>query len=811
MRYRYDVRSQGSDDLDTRTGIRLDGVWADVEQFLDDLPCGAIVYWVTYSLAPRRNHLDAFEKRGLELRVICQHPLEEGRYGGPNLRPDTHKLLTEFALDFRGYRQNTGTQDETQQFGRLHAKWLVAKHEDDYRLAYGSFNFANGSLNRNCETFVEAGDEAEDVWNITVELFESAEHIPIDLCSNGPPAKRKKPRKPIDGKIVGGPRDVPARKEEHLPSLPPIKHPANLAAFAEELQTRMCSWPTPSGDLQWRICGALEQELGELATQPWQLLYLPVGVGKTFIALHWLARRLAEVPKKQRQENWLLFAAPNQWITHSVSDAIQGIEDVTGEPLGRDLLVPARPRQAWDLIERFGPPLAVVIDECHNWSHSASGKRSYSALVDFLGAKSIPMLGLTATPCRYENGRFVPADFIRLWLDRDPGENARPHLSLADAVNEKFLVEFEYDDQIAAAKREEVRSILTYEGEEELIGFGEYSAATLRHVWNAIAEDPDELADDVMQSCDRHGSKRVVVFLPPVEDAADGFVDALEELLDQCGGVLFDFRSRSSLGPVGVFEEFQEHEGTAGSPAILVTVDRFREGVNVPDIDMLVMLRATLSPVVAMQALGRGLRVCNGKDQCIILDAVLFKERVEKWELSLAESSIAAKGTKSKSTRAGNKREEFLNQRQRLTRWLVSNLSKREKLELADYCGTPVGNSELDGCLVQELTPKTLVASSSPLNLDVWQVLLESKDLRPGSSYRDALRDLLWCFILEEAELSPDCRVIDVRNDAVAIRTMAACIQKDEQALEEMLRKCNGNKSLYGALRSSQSLQPPSR
>ncbi len=54
----------------------------------------------------------------------------------------------------------------------------------------------------------------------------------------------------------------------------------------------------------------------------------------------------------------------------------------------------------------------------------------------------------------------------------------------------------------------------------------------------------------------------------------------------------------------------------------LVTVDMFNEGVDVPDVDMLVFMRATHSRRIFVQQLGRGLRVSPGKGKVIVLDFV---------------------------------------------------------------------------------------------------------------------------------------------------------------------------------------------
>ena len=60
----------------------------------------------------------------------------------------------------------------------------------------------------------------------------------------------------------------------------------------------------------------------------------------------------------------------------------------------------------------------------------------------------------------------------------------------------------------------------------------------------------------------------------------------------------------------------------AGEFQIAVTVDMFNEGVDVPDVDMVVFLRATHSRRIFVQQLGRGLRISPEKDKVIVLDFV---------------------------------------------------------------------------------------------------------------------------------------------------------------------------------------------
>lgn len=54
----------------------------------------------------------------------------------------------------------------------------------------------------------------------------------------------------------------------------------------------------------------------------------------------------------------------------------------------------------------------------------------------------------------------------------------------------------------------------------------------------------------------------------------------------------------------------------------ILTVDIFNEGVNIPEINQVVLLRPTQSPIVFVQQLGRGLRKSQDKEYVVILDFI---------------------------------------------------------------------------------------------------------------------------------------------------------------------------------------------
>ena len=59
-----------------------------------------------------------------------------------------------------------------------------------------------------------------------------------------------------------------------------------------------------------------------------------------------------------------------------------------------------------------------------------------------------------------------------------------------------------------------------------------------------------------------------------------------------------------------------------GRVRVVFSVDLFNEGVDVPVVDTLLMLRPTESPTLFLQQLGRGLRKAPGKSFCTVLDFV---------------------------------------------------------------------------------------------------------------------------------------------------------------------------------------------
>jgi hypothetical protein len=69
---------------------------------------------------------------------------------------------------------------------------------------------------------------------------------------------------------------------------------------------------------------------------------------------------------------------------------------------------------------------------------------------------------------------------------------------------------------------------------------------------------------------------------------------------------------------------------------VLCTCDLYNEGVDLPYIDTLLLLRPTQSSTLFLQQLGRGLRHSKGKSSCVVLDFIGHHRAEFRFDTTLA-------------------------------------------------------------------------------------------------------------------------------------------------------------------------------
>ena len=88
-----------------------------------------------------------------------------------------------------------------------------------------------------------------------------------------------------------------------------------------------------------------------------------------------------------------------------------------------------------------------------------------------------------------------------------------------------------------------------------------------------------------------------------------------------------------------------------GEIEYIVAVDLFNEGIDIPALNQIVMLRNTQSSIVFIQQLGRGLRKYPGKDFTVVLDFIGNYKNNYMIPLALNQDTSRSKDQAKRETR----------------------------------------------------------------------------------------------------------------------------------------------------------------
>lgn len=233
----------------------------------------------------------------------------------------------------------------------------------------------------------------------------------------------------------------------------------------------------------------------------------------------------------------------------------------------------------------------VIVDEFH---HAAAD--SYAALLDHL--RPAHLLGLTATPERTDG-----LDILRWFNGRIAVE-----LRLWDALEEGLLAPFHYfgihdsTDLTAVSWRR---------------GTG-YDIAQLTNLYTGSDVWVAKIIEAVNDKIGNPGAMRALGFCVGIDHA-----HFMADRFNRAGINARVVTSRTTADErQAAMDDLRD-----GKVQVLFTVDLFNEGVDIPSIDVVLMLRPTESATIFLQQLGRGLRKAPGKDVLTVLDFVGIQNR----------------------------------------------------------------------------------------------------------------------------------------------------------------------------------------
>lgn len=226
----------------------------------------------------------------------------------------------------------------------------------------------------------------------------------------------------------------------------------------------------------------------------------------------------------------------------------------------------------------------VLVDEVHR-----AGAKTYTQVLNYL--KPEFLLGMTATP------------------ERTDGFN----------VFELFDFNVPYEIRLSRALEEEMLSPFHYYGITDAT-FDDHRTASVDTGLSDLVSQVrvDHIVDSLETYAQAGVAPRGLIFCSRVTEAV-----ALSEELNQTVFRGRRLRTRALSGMNSIEErERAVRDLEHGALDYLLTVDVFNEGVDIPSVNQVVMLRQTQSAIVFVQQLGRGLRKHPGKEYVVVIDFI---------------------------------------------------------------------------------------------------------------------------------------------------------------------------------------------
>ncbi|MFF1913157.1 DUF3427 domain-containing protein [Streptomyces sp. NPDC058239] len=240
------------------------------------------------------------------------------------------------------------------------------------------------------------------------------------------------------------------------------------------------------------------------------------------------------------------------------------------------------------VLDRFPPDHfdVIVIDEFH---HGTSP--TYRRILDHFEPKEL--LGLTATPERMD-GLNIQDEFFEGRIAAE--------MRLWEALENDLLSPFHY---FGVTDNTDMSAISWKRGS--------YDATALSNLFTGNAARARLVVQAVKDKIADPGSMRALGFCVSVTHAI----------------FMADFFRRAGLNAVALSGETSRHERKdaldqlkTGALQVIFSVDLFNEGLDIPDVDTLLLLRPTSSATVFLQQLGRGLRRTEDKAVLTVLDFI---------------------------------------------------------------------------------------------------------------------------------------------------------------------------------------------
>ena len=226
----------------------------------------------------------------------------------------------------------------------------------------------------------------------------------------------------------------------------------------------------------------------------------------------------------------------------------------------------------------------VLIDEAH--LVPATSTTMYRQLLDAIDA---PMIGLTATPFRVDSGHLSQGEDAIF-------EQTAHEVSMADLVEQGYLA------PLTAQQGDDVNLISCNVNKQD------YVTADLERVYDVDDMVGRHANTIVAKFAER---KSWLIFCVSIQHAED-MASALVALGVSAAAISSHDSTEDRDAKIEAFK--------SGRLRALVNVKILTTGFNHPPLDAIAVVRPTISASLYVQMLGRGSRLAEGKDNCLVLD-----------------------------------------------------------------------------------------------------------------------------------------------------------------------------------------------
>jgi len=316
------------------------------------------------------------------------------------------------------------------------------------------------------------------------------------------------------------------------------------------------------------------------------LIVLPTGSGKTHI-LGELCKRLTE---RDSRAKILIISHVKEILTQDYKQLKQFVDpDSIGlyssglKSFERKKYTIASIQTIYKLGTTFRDYRYIIVDEAH--LIPAKGEGRYKTF--FKGMPHAKIIGLTATPFRLGHGYLT---------DNHLFDKVVYNADLVKLIEQGYLTKLITKEPNFEMPVENLKVIA-----------GDYSKNSL-----STELDRTEITKQILNELVkyRYVRKKWLIFAIDIEHAEN-----INTLLCEMGIRSAAIHSNLDFDRTVLINLYKDNHLQA-----LVSVETLTTGFDVPSVDLVALMRPTQSPVLHVQMIGRGMRICEGKESCLVLD-----------------------------------------------------------------------------------------------------------------------------------------------------------------------------------------------